>query len=95
MAVGMADITAAGGGESRLSDYWDSFLGLTFPFLEKNKSKKDAEMVEKMQKEVSRGPLLFSAQEMPNPFKDRVKRLTMEPSYAKRLVEARKSSRKL
>lgn len=84
---GIADVTAANQGESRVDKFWDSYMSVTFPFMEKDKAQQDAAMVSRMTKEVAKGAVSFAVQDMPNPLKDRVQKMSLEPSFAKRMRE--------
>lgn len=79
---------------SKLVDkFWDSYLVMVFPFLEGEKTQKDAEMVKTMQREVAKGPILFSPQNMPNPFQDRVKKMRLAPGFSDRIKNTKRALR--
>lgn len=86
MAQGLAQIA----GSNEPIAVYKTLSEALFPFLATAKAKTDTEMIEKMKKEVQKGPIAFNEVNMKF-IKDRAQKLTMPTEYQERLRKFRDS----
>jgi len=78
-------MASVGEGAGNIQELFNTYLETIFPFTKKDKAQKDTDMIATMKKEVAKGAIMFQSQALPNPFKDKAKRMQLAPGVAETL----------